>query len=272
MTDGGEWLLRNETAMEGKMRRRKNGTSSEQSGSGGRARLRRRRLMVLTLIVAALALAVFVSACGGDEEKTSTTAEEHAAGPASEHFEAAEEALDKGDLKEVRSDLEEAEEAAEEQNLPGAKEHAEEALEALEENKRQHLREHIEEGLEASEQAPVELGKPTATVEVSLGEWFVKPDKSSVKAGTIEFKVTNDGSIEHEFVIVKTNVAPDKIPISGENKADVDKVGEEIGEIEEFEPGKTEEMKVKLKPGKYVLICDVAGHYKNGQRVAFTVT
>ena len=45
----------------------------------------------------------------------------------------------------------------------------------------------------------------------------------------------------------------------------------EMGEVEDIEPGKTKRFSVNLKRGSYVLLCNVAGHYKLGQYSAFRV-
>lgn len=44
------------------------------------------------------------------------------------------------------------------------------------------------------------------------------------------------------------------------------------GEIEEFKPGLTKRITLTLKPGKYVLLCNVPGHYKRGQAISLVVT
>jgi len=43
------------------------------------------------------------------------------------------------------------------------------------------------------------------------------------------------------------------------------------GKTPVFGPGKTRRLALGLKPGKYVLICNVPGHYQAGMRVGFTV-
>ena len=108
-----------------------------------------------------------------------------------------------------------------------------------------------------------------STVKASLGEYFIKLDKSSVPAGPVRFNVSNDGKVEHEFVVIKTNLAPAKLPVKG-NEADED-VGPSPGEIPSVKPGQNKTLAVTLKPGKYVLICNLPGHYKLGQYIGFTV-
>jgi uncharacterized cupredoxin-like copper-binding protein len=107
-------------------------------------------------------------------------------------------------------------------------------------------------------------------VTVKLGEYFIKPSPASVSAGKVRFTATNTGQLAHEMVVIKTNLAPDQLPLSG-NEADEEKAGKVPGEIEDVAPGQTKSATIKLVPGKYVFICNFAGHYKAGQRVAFTV-
>lgn len=107
------------------------------------------------------------------------------------------------------------------------------------------------------------------TVNASLGEYFIKLDTSSIPAGSVRFDVSNDGKIEHEFVVIKTNLAPDKLPLKG-GEADED-AGPSPGEIPSVKVGKEKQLEVSLKPGKYVLICNLPGHYKAGQSTGLDV-
>lgn len=111
-----------------------------------------------------------------------------------------------------------------------------------------------------------------ATVNVELNEWSVTPDVSSVTAGDIDFVATNTGAIDHELVVLKTDLAADALPVA-DGKVDEHGAGvEEIGEIEEFAAGATESATFTLTPGSYVLICNIAGHYEAGMYTAFTVS
>ena len=59
--------------------------------------------------------------------------------------------------------------------------------------------------------------------------------------------------------------------IDAENQVDEDKVGDK-GEVSELDPGKSGTLTVALKPGKYLLICNVPGHYSAGMWTEFEVT
>jgi uncharacterized cupredoxin-like copper-binding protein len=106
-------------------------------------------------------------------------------------------------------------------------------------------------------------------IQASLGEFFIKLDRHSVPPGNVHFNVSNDGAVRHELVVIKTNVAPDKLPVKGK-EAD-EEVGPSPGEVGGLDPGKKATLTVKLDAGKYVLICNLPGHYKAGQRTGLTV-
>ena len=91
---------------------------------------------------------------------------------------------------------------------------------------------------------------------------------SSAPAGKVTFTVSNSGTVIHEFVILKTKVRFDKIPVTKNRISEAKSVGE-IGNIGK---GKTKSKTFKLKAGKYVLVCNIAKHYQLGMRAPFTVT
>jgi uncharacterized cupredoxin-like copper-binding protein len=114
---------------------------------------------------------------------------------------------------------------------------------------------------------PFALAQPTKTlVAVKLKEFKVLPGKSSVAAGPVLFKVSDVGALPHELLVVKTKVAQGKLPVRN-NKA----VVKALGKVGPLKPGKSGNLVLTLKPGKYVLLCNVAGHYQAGQHAAFTV-
>jgi uncharacterized cupredoxin-like copper-binding protein len=106
---------------------------------------------------------------------------------------------------------------------------------------------------------------------------------SAVPAGDVTFVVTNKGTIEHEAVVLKTDVPFDQLPITyaGDPPAKVatggDKVGEDanVGETGDpnLKPGETRTFTVKkMTPGNYAVVCNLAGHYAAGMTAALTVT
>ena len=104
-------------------------------------------------------------------------------------------------------------------------------------------------------------------VRVTEKEWAVKPVPTSANPGKVTFVVKNAGKLDHEFIVVKTNLAPGKLPVKGTKASEAGRVGK----IPSFKPGATKQITLTLKAGKYVLFCNIAGHYKSGQRGGFRV-
>ena len=108
-------------------------------------------------------------------------------------------------------------------------------------------------------------------VKVSLKEWSVTPDTPSVPAGPVQFDVTNDGTAQHNFRVIKTELASDKLPVSNSaaDESQLDVVAASAGTFIAIGAGDT--VSAQLAPSSYVLICNVPTHYQLGMRVAFTV-
>jgi uncharacterized cupredoxin-like copper-binding protein len=106
-------------------------------------------------------------------------------------------------------------------------------------------------------------------IDVTFKEWSIGTSAPSVAAGAVTFVVKNNGKEEHEFILLKTDLAPDKLEVVN-SKVDEDKF-ESPGEVEEVAPSKTKSGSFTLKPGHYLLICNLPTHYEQGMRAEFTV-
>lgn len=134
-------------------------------------------------------------------------------------------------------------------------------------------------------------GDKGTAVTTKLGEsgltYFVRPARTTVEAGTVTFAVTNVGELTHEFVVYANldDVAPGGLPIDAE---------EDVAELVEAniigaapyatppivpsdkEPGAADsripgggwgaELTVDLPVGKYILLCNLPGHYAGGKQ------
>lgn len=110
-------------------------------------------------------------------------------------------------------------------------------------------------------------GAGATTVRTELMEWMVMPSRSRVPAGKVTFAVTNSGKLEHDLVVLRTSLAPGKLPMAGTRAKEVGLVGR----TPVFAPKQTRTLTLTLKAGRYVLICNVPAHYLAGMRVAFRV-
>jgi uncharacterized cupredoxin-like copper-binding protein len=102
-----------------------------------------------------------------------------------------------------------------------------------------------------------------ADANVTLGDMWIKSDVPSVKAGKVTFSVENEGATIHGLALAKT-------PVSAEG-GHIDHASL-LFKGKDLAGGESETITADLKPGKYELVCHIAGHYMAGQKLAFTVT
>lgn len=108
----------------------------------------------------------------------------------------------------------------------------------------------FESNKRTDEAAPVAASSPSGqTVDVELGELYIKPDKIEVAAGTVTFNVENAGSAQHNFSIVDADA---KTPM--------------------LDGGTSDTLTADLEPGTYQFICEVSGHAEGGMKGELTVT
>ena len=107
-----------------------------------------------------------------------------------------------------------------------------------------------------------------SSVTVVMKEWSFKASAQTVPAGRVTFVVRNAGTMEHEFVVIRTNRGPHALPMKGQQASEAGSKGE----IEELASGGTKRLTLTLAPGNYVLLCNLSGHYRRGQAVRLVVT
>lgn len=118
-------------------------------------------------------------------------------------------------------------------------------------------------------------------IDVTLQEFAVLPAPDSAPAGEVVFSLTNNGPEDtHEFVIFRTDLAPDALPTAPDGSVDEEGEGVElVAEVEDIAVGRTPTLFVTFDAGSYVLICNIVeeegdetiAHYQQGMRTGFTV-
>lgn len=104
-------------------------------------------------------------------------------------------------------------------------------------------------------------------------DYSITLDESSAPAGDVTFDVTNDAEQPHEFVVFKTDLAEDSLPVDADGNVDEAGEGVElIDELEDIAPGDNPSLTVTLDAANYVIICNIPGHYKQGMHTTFTVS
>ena len=94
-------------------------------------------------------------------------------------------------------------------------------------------------------------------------------DTTSVPKGSVTFKLSNKGTVQHEMVVLKTDEPIDGLAVGADNEVSEDT---SVGEVAEIDAGTSGTVTIDLAPGKYVLVCNIALHYGLGMRTAFIVT
>ena len=104
------------------------------------------------------------------------------------------------------------------------------------------------------------------------GMMGMKLSADAVPAGEVTFKVTNTSKEQvHEMLVVPWPADGKGLPYNAQDaRFDEDAAGS-LGEVEELEPGKSGELTLSLKPGRYALACNIANHYADGMWTEFTV-
>ncbi|MEO8272928.1 MAG: hypothetical protein ABI620_02515 [Chloroflexota bacterium] len=110
---------------------------------------------------------------------------------------------------------------------------------------------------------------PASAINAQLVDWKITLDNATGKAGSITFSVSNKGANTHEFVVVKTDLAADKLPVAG-NIVD-ESAFTPVDEIEDIEPNATPTLTVTLAAGHYVILCNIEEHYGKGMHADLNV-
>jgi uncharacterized cupredoxin-like copper-binding protein len=122
----------------------------------------------------------------------------------------------------------------------------------------------------ARRQEPAPGGTP---VNVLLKDFKVQQDAAIVPAGTVNFRILNQGPTSHELIVVRTDRAPDKLPLQRDGlTVDEEAPGIDLlDEAEGLDIDDRQTLVLRLAPGHYVLYCNLEGHYLGGMHAALTV-
>jgi uncharacterized cupredoxin-like copper-binding protein len=112
------------------------------------------------------------------------------------------------------------------------------------------------------------------------GAMGLDTDHASVPHGSVSFLVANAGKVNHEMAILPLAHSQVVGTRSFDGEAKVDEAGV-LGEAsnsggegagEGIAPGASGWVTVTLTPGRYELVCNLAGHYVSGMSAELTVT
>lgn len=99
----------------------------------------------------------------------------------------------------------------------------------------------------------------------------LKLSQKQANAGKVTFEVVNTSKETIHEMIVIPYPADGKVPYSDKDARFDEELAGHLGEVSELDPGKTGSLTLELKPGKYIVACNIATHYANGMWAVITV-
>ena len=106
-------------------------------------------------------------------------------------------------------------------------------------------------------------------VTVDMKEYAITLSVATIKAGTIKFGIRNNGTMVHDFDVYKTDLPLDKLPVDGGSaKVKMDGL---VKQMINIAANRSTTLSADLAAGRYVIICNVAGHYQLGMRAELQV-
>lgn len=102
-------------------------------------------------------------------------------------------------------------------------------------------------------------------VDLSKATMGITATPVTVPAGDVTFDVTNTSKdMVHEMLVLYLADPTKPLPyIADDDRVDEENANDK-GEVSELDPGKSGSLTLTLDPGKYLLICNVPGHYSGG--------
>jgi uncharacterized cupredoxin-like copper-binding protein len=89
-------------------------------------------------------------------------------------------------------------------------------------------------------------------------------DHLTLAPGRITFEAVNESkALTHEVVVLHDN-GTGELPFDAQQDRVNEHAVRRLGEIADLAPGKTGKLTLNLGPGRYLLICNEVGHYKDG--------
>jgi uncharacterized cupredoxin-like copper-binding protein len=108
--------------------------------------------------------------------------------------------------------------------------------------------------------------------DMSKAKMAISANPKQAKRGAVRFEVTNLASgIIHEVIVARITDENQILPYDeSRNKVDAEQLLT-MGSVNEINPNASAALTVNLTPGKYLLYCNIAGHYMAGMWTTITV-
>jgi uncharacterized cupredoxin-like copper-binding protein len=109
-------------------------------------------------------------------------------------------------------------------------------------------------------------------VAVTERDFHISTTTSTVPAGDVVLRVHNEGPDQHELIVVPERPGGLKLRTDGFTVNEEAIQNSEPGSLVPGQPGSTRDLKLNLKPGRYVLFCNMSGHFLGGMHMVLVVS
>jgi uncharacterized cupredoxin-like copper-binding protein len=108
-------------------------------------------------------------------------------------------------------------------------------------------------------------------VQVSERDFGITASPHEVSPGAVVVRVRNHGPDRHELIAVR--VTSNRLPLRADGMTIDEEALQraEVGVLEPGAPGTVRELRVNLSAGRYVLFCNMSGHYMGGMHTMLVV-
>ena len=111
-----------------------------------------------------------------------------------------------------------------------------------------------------------------APVNVTLHDFAIESSTQMSSDTAVVFRVQNLAPVTHEFVVVRSDLPADQLPMASDGLSVDEEQLRPAGEIKQVEAGTIETLSIHLAPGRYVFFCNLEGHYLGGMHGVLEVS
>jgi uncharacterized cupredoxin-like copper-binding protein len=105
-------------------------------------------------------------------------------------------------------------------------------------------------------------------------DFRIQPIVTQTPAGNTRFAVRNTGPSAHEFLVFRTNFPETALPTAADGRVVETAPGltKVIDSGSALARGKSRSFTARLRPGAYVLVCNIGAHYGLGMHATLLVS
>jgi uncharacterized cupredoxin-like copper-binding protein len=108
-------------------------------------------------------------------------------------------------------------------------------------------------------------------VTVRERDFHIAISRTRIHAGDVVFRAVNSGPDAHELIVIRTDATRLRLRPDGMTVDEESLEPATVGTLEPAPAGETRELRVRLEPGTYTLLCNMYGHYMGGMHSTLVV-